>query len=308
MSNVSVEHKIEKIVPATFGRGWTVLRLGLAVVILTAAALKAHQLATTPSLGEDLLHARWFNILVVEFELFFGIWLLFGLLTRLTWLATVGCFAIFTLVSLYKVVLGEASCGCWGVVEVDPKITAGFDLLVVILLITMRPIRGFRVNPFVASEFRGFSRVKVVSVVVLWIVTGTPAFWFAVSFQPAVLAESGELVGDSKMVVLEPERWIGHRFPLMPHLGKMASSQIEVGNWKVVLFHFDCEKCKHVVERASQEERVLLVEVPTEERNQTLFEVQGYVTLPRERHWWVETPVVVILTDGIVRQIANGLD
>ena len=47
---------------------WTVLRFVIATILLTAAVMKAHQLATVPSLGEGLLNARWFNILVVQFE------------------------------------------------------------------------------------------------------------------------------------------------------------------------------------------------------------------------------------------------
>jgi hypothetical protein len=66
---------------------WNILRLLVGCVILTAAILKAYQLATTPDLRSGLLHARWFNIIVVEFELLFGIWLLSGLLQKLTWFA-----------------------------------------------------------------------------------------------------------------------------------------------------------------------------------------------------------------------------
>ena len=120
-------------------RPWAILRLVLGLVILVAAFLKAYQLSTTPSLGEGLLNARWFNILVVEFELFFGIWLLFGLLPRLTWFATVGCFAIFMLVSLYKAVLGEVSCNCFGAMEVNPWITTVFDIVVIGCLLVFRP-------------------------------------------------------------------------------------------------------------------------------------------------------------------------
>jgi hypothetical protein len=65
------EHRVDT------NRRWAVLRFVVAVILLIAAMLKAHQLATTPLLGEGLLHNRWLNIWVVEFELFFGIWLIF---------------------------------------------------------------------------------------------------------------------------------------------------------------------------------------------------------------------------------------
>ncbi|MDR2643810.1 MAG: hypothetical protein LBC74_13570, partial [Planctomycetaceae bacterium] len=78
------------------GKYWKVIRLIVATIILVAAVLKAHQLATTPSLGDGLLHARWFNIFVVEFELFFGVWLILGMLPKLTLLATVGLGMLIT--------------------------------------------------------------------------------------------------------------------------------------------------------------------------------------------------------------------
>ncbi|GHT39060.1 hypothetical protein FACS189427_13290 [Planctomycetales bacterium] len=115
------------------------MRLVVALILLVAAGLKAYQLATVPSLGEGLFHARWFNIFVVEFELFFGVWLLFGMLPKLTWLATTMLFSIFALVSLYKAISGEISCGCFGNVEVNPWITAGVDLAVIGCLLVFCP-------------------------------------------------------------------------------------------------------------------------------------------------------------------------
>lgn len=68
------------------GRNLTqvVLRWILAAILFTAAGPKAHQLATMPSLGAGFPNVRWFNIFVVEFELFSGVWLIFGMLPKLT--------------------------------------------------------------------------------------------------------------------------------------------------------------------------------------------------------------------------------
>ena len=66
-------------------RGYDALRLFLALLLLTAAGLKAHQLATGPLLGPGLLESRWFLVAVVEFELFFGLWLISGLFSFATW-------------------------------------------------------------------------------------------------------------------------------------------------------------------------------------------------------------------------------
>jgi hypothetical protein len=48
---------------------------------------------------------------VVEFELFFGLWLLAGLYPKATSAVTLLCFGGFACVSLYKAISGEATCG-----------------------------------------------------------------------------------------------------------------------------------------------------------------------------------------------------
>jgi len=56
------------------------VRMILGLILLSAAALKRHQLATEPVAETSLFTFRWFMIGVVEFEIFFGLWLLTGLL------------------------------------------------------------------------------------------------------------------------------------------------------------------------------------------------------------------------------------
>jgi uncharacterized membrane protein YphA (DoxX/SURF4 family) len=58
------------------------IRFFVAFVLLIATLFKAYQLSTTPIIGVGIFHARWFNTFVVEFELFFGLWLIFGFLPK----------------------------------------------------------------------------------------------------------------------------------------------------------------------------------------------------------------------------------
>lgn len=287
--------------------GWMFVRLFVAAVLLIAAGLKAHQLATTPSLGDGILEARWFNAFVVEFELFFATWLVFGLLPKLTWLASVGLFSMFATVSAFKGITGEASCGCFGEVAINPWITSTFDVGVVALLVWVRPREVFRCEN--ATEIVSMLRKpQVLGVIALWLCVAGPVTAWMMSFEKTVLAESGELIGNSKMIVLEPEKWIGQRFPLSSHLDSEVGGSAMSGNWDIILFHFDCEKCKHVIENVSQNERTVFLEIPTEESNQALFTLQKYVTLPRDHAWWVQTPIVISLKDGIVQNVSDSLN
>ena len=86
----------------------------LALVLFTAAVMKAVPLATVPVLGEGLFHARWFEFCLVEFEFAFGLWLLGGQLPGWTRLAVIALFSLFGLVSLFKALSGGRFCGCFG--------------------------------------------------------------------------------------------------------------------------------------------------------------------------------------------------
>jgi hypothetical protein len=156
-----------------WNRGWIVMRLVVAFVLLIAAVLKTHQLATTLSLGEGILHARWFNIFVVEFELFFGIWLIFGMLPKLSWFASVGLFSIFLIVSFYKAISGETSCGCFGEIAVNPWIMVVFDVVVIGLLLIFRPYKKQLLDTVTItnSKFNWFFQTLLITVILIFTAT-----------------------------------------------------------------------------------------------------------------------------------------
>ncbi|MDR0703652.1 MAG: hypothetical protein LBF88_01550 [Planctomycetaceae bacterium] len=135
------------------------------VILLLAAGLKA----ATPPLGDGLLHNWLFNVFVVAFELFCGVWLVFGLLPRLTWWVVVGLFLVFWIVSFYKTISGAATCGCWGNVEIPPVYTALLDTLVIGLLWNFRPINTVFCFQSLVDEFLFFKKFQLrkLSLVVL---------------------------------------------------------------------------------------------------------------------------------------------
>ena len=88
------------------------------VLLLAGAVAKGHALATRPATGGSFLDTRWFGIVWMEVELALGVWLLSGLWARRAWAAAVLVFGVFSVVTLAKAVRGDASCGCFGVIEV----------------------------------------------------------------------------------------------------------------------------------------------------------------------------------------------
>ena len=120
--------------------GYCVVRTVLGLLLLVAGGLKVHQLATEPvAAGAGVFAARGWLIVMAEAEIVFGLWMLGGLLPRLTWAAALGCFSLFCGVALYKGLGGVASCGCFGKLSINPWYTLALDVAAVGALVLCRP-------------------------------------------------------------------------------------------------------------------------------------------------------------------------
>ena len=303
-------------------RAYDVLRLVMALVLLAAAGLKAHQLATESILGSGLMESRWFLIGVVEFELLFALWLLSSLLPSpfgrgaggegsfqqggaggegfLTWLTSLVLFSALACVSLYKALSGHATCGCFGTIEVNPWYALTLDAAIVVSLLVFRPpticVPG--VFPVQFSTRAGL-------VCLIWLVFGGYAGFRASVAETAALSDAGEIIGEGDVVVLEPEKWVGKRFPLIEYMDIRAD--VREGEWAVLLYHHNCPKCLETIEelpRIAQRlggARAAAIEVPPISGG-VLTTKPGVVLgrLSDSVAWRVMTPVLVSLQNGIV--------
>jgi len=309
--------------------------MAMAVVLLTAAGLKAHQLMAMPIAGTGLLESRWFMIGVVEFELLFSLWLLSTLLPNVfgtgcplaggvptengtrrvpdtfsgdegfwTWLASTVLFSAFGCVSLWKALGGEATCGCFGSLEVHPWFTTAMDWAFVAALIRFRP-QSPRPRKFPSA----YGLLRVGSVVVIWALVGGPAGFAMATFQPTTLSDAGSITGEGHVVVSEPERWVGMRLPLLNYID--IGEQLVSGEWTVVFYRSGCPDCASLLRdykrRASEEvftSRVALVEVPPYGDADDGSDLPGpnFISgrLSDAREWFIKTPLQVKLADGIV--------
>lgn len=295
------------------GGGYRVVRWLLAVLMLVAAGLKGYQLATEPVSGGGLMDSRWFLMATVEFEIFFGLWLLSGFWPRLTWAAAIACFGLFSVVSLSKALGGAASCGCFGQVQVNPWYTCMLDVAAVAALLRWRPdsIRS-------APELSLAALAKQLATVGgVWLLLAIPAAVAMGRYEPAKVAESGEILGDSQFVVLEPEKWIKKPFPLLEHID--VGGRLGKGEWIVLLFHHDCHSCQdaipayaslgHRLANDAQPTGVALIEMPPygNSHGAGLTESSPCINgrLSESREWFVEAPVEIRLSQGIVTSIAD---
>lgn len=280
--------------------GFDVLRVILGLVLLAAAALKVHELATGPVAETNWLTSRWLLIGVVELEFLLVAWLISGAYARPLWSVTLAVFVIFAGVSLYKAVVGDPSCGCFGRISVNPWYTLIFDLCAISGLLVWRP----------TNRELNANRIRLAPVFLVAALVGIPAAGFMSEFSAGHVSVSGEIGGNEQIVILEPDEWIGKPFPLFSHID--VGEELKTGNWTVVLYHHDCSSCQRAIPqyeriaRMSSSEnsgsRVALIEMPPYAAE------LGTLTSPNspcllghlsdEREWFAAAPLEITLQEG----------
>lgn len=313
--------------------GWQVLRIFLGLILLVAALLKVHELSTTPYL--DKFPPRWVMIVFTELEILFALWLLFvpKRLTQITWLAILGLFSFFTCVTLYKALTGEASCGCFGRVEINPWYTLIFDSIVVGLLLWFRPAGVFREAwrvmlsvRFLRSESGAASLItaRTLGIGAIWLIFCIPSAWSMLSFVEtnthgglSALGQVFEGADGKPVVVLEPKKWVGKEFPLLGHID--IGKRLNEGEWIILLFHHDCPNCQKAIPvyanlgnkflNEGKLTRIALVEVPP------FGDADGVACistpscmkgrLNNSWAWFFQAPIEIQLNDGIVIGVAG---
>ena len=283
-------------------------RFGCVTLLLIAAALKMYQLFTDPGLG--VIHgSRWLQTGLIEYELLLAIWLLAGIalhwgrrVALVTFLGF-GCYAFILGIS------GASSCGCFGKIQVNPWWTFGLDAALVVLLFFWKaqPVR----DDFKPASGRLHFAARVFLVVaVLFAVVGIPAFSIAVRPPGSDLSIESALA-NSRIVILEPETWIGKPFPLTGFIEIPERERLSTGSWIVVFYSHDCPVCqqalpgyKRLAERllsAKEDMHIALIEIPP--YGPTVLSVNQLCCLGRlndSKEWIITTPAEVRVMNGQV--------
>jgi hypothetical protein len=209
------------------------------------------------------------------------------------------CFVGFAGLTAYKAWHGDASCGCFGRVSIAPQYTLVLDVAVVLALLAWRPRREAA-----RSMWR---RAAAVGASVLAL--GIPGGVAMATAHAAAVTDDGALLGRGRFVVLEPETWVGKRFPLLPHID--IGEQLSRGKWIVVLYSHDCSHCQEALPAYRQTAmslagrpdapRVALIELPPyDDRPPPAGDGAPWRAgkLSASREWFAQTPVELALAEG----------
>ena len=297
--------------------GFTQLRYVIAAVLLLAAGLKAYQLATaplppvihgsrfTPLL--ELLNNRYFQMFVVVGEILFALVLVANLWRSWMWLLALIGFSAFTLVSVMKGLSGEASCGCFGPVTVNPWITATFDAAIVGLLLLFRERIDWNVPTL--------DKRKVLAVLIVWLVLAVPALFAMLSLKQVLHATLGtEFVGadGTITVMLEPGTWVGKELPLWNRVDEQSRQMLEKGEWNIVISRKQCEECKRFIKKFGTTVPLALLELDDGSMDSTMHSgIRSMVSvtgsLEIDPNWVILTPLLIKCRDGICVSVGENL-
>ncbi|MBC8481316.1 MAG: hypothetical protein H8D47_01455 [Planctomycetes bacterium] len=324
------------------------------MILIVAAVLKIHQLLAEPIISKTFWESWFFFVMQIPLEIGLGIWLLCGLFRKAGWLLAVSGYTVFIAATAHKVLIGAASCGCFGTVEVNPWITLfAIDVPVVIGLLVFRPV-GCKLLPPPWPSAKHFFGVAIPTFILLPAIVGLLVFnrppdktdkyevlrpeqWItepqpvkspsviepniAENSQQGVITPNDtaaiEVITPQPSSPIKPEVVEQPLWPMLEYID--IADQLTDGIQIVLLYHYDCPNCQEAIPvydqlardmGTDQGLRFVFIYVPP-------FAPDGHDIAPDdtpaltgkmsdEKKWIFETPLVVLLIDGVVVETWQG--
>ncbi len=297
---VSAENQGERLSvlvdePKRRSRAWSdFAERTLGAVLCTAAILKRADSFNSPDESGGMILA----VVGTAVEVVIGVALLLRFRPSISVPAASLFFALMAGVAWFDSVTGAASCGCFGPVEVAPRVMLLFDVgAVATLLWGLRGSGAFsqqRTVALLATCVVGFLiSVGVVSVVQLKQVSQTAAV------SPVGIAAGGTTLLESDLRLAQP-------FILLPYIE--IDAELSQGEWKIIFANSECRTCKQVLRgggcKPEGQERVAVILVNRDEGWTLYKECQAVLgRLVPGKNWNISTPRTFRLSHGRLSRI-----
>ncbi|MCG8450394.1 MAG: hypothetical protein MI725_12565 [Pirellulales bacterium] len=280
------------------------MRWVVGLLLIVAALLKGVQVYLYPAdaLANNVLGVNESRVLLplqISGEFGLGLAAICGLFWRqLRWFA-LAVFASFSCYSLLLALQGATSCGCFGQLKIHPWWTFIIDSIVFIGLVLECFMTRQREQASVARVELS-TRIGLASIITISLFIALGLAWHLAPRQ-ASSKFALQTVGD--LIILDPSSWIGEKFPLLEHI----DIDVSQGRWVLLMHRRDCPKCLEAVPKyerlamVDNECQVALIEVPPHDTQSAAQAKRCLVTrLSDEHEWFVETPIEIQMSDGVV--------
>ena len=271
------------------------------LVLLIAAALKMHEVLTQPFLTDAILESRSFTAIEAILITGLAIWLLSGLFAKAGWILAVVSFVVFCAYTFNQMRIGADTCGCFGAVKVDPKISLFLiDLPIILALILLRP-RGLTLLPPPWPKLMYFISICIFTSVLL----GSMAI-AAYAIVPAQETDT--------YAVIDHDGWVGLPLPMLKQID--VAPELLEGFAVIFLYHDNCPTCREMAPvysemyemlgAAEQDIKFAFIEMPPYgdgSDSPIPVETQCIVgVLDETKKWYGASPILIVTEDGIVKK------
>ena len=166
------------------------------LALLAAAFLKWRQAYMFADFGGFEPWHKPGMILLIAGEILLAFWLVCGMMPAVTKWVAVAVFSGFAMYTAYRWLGGYATCGCFGAVTIDPRITLGVDVAIVGLFLLSRT------PPLGAIDWAVEKRVLRV-VTAAGLVVGVLAGITVATVEPTRLGAGGLAGADGRFIRLD---------------------------------------------------------------------------------------------------------
>lgn len=315
-------------------RLYDVARLCAGTVLLVASVLRVYAWKVQLWHSAGVEGSRAVDISISLGEAVLAAMLICGFRKAVVRWMALASFAAFLVFVALKLLRREADCNCFGDAQVPPVFTFGFDAALLTALFVGIPSAearsvGAKTSSRAALAWRALFFLLLIISPILPLLGPVRV--------PAHLANDGTIGGPSRQVLLEPQSWLGHRWPLLPHVGE--HERLSRGAWLVVLYRDDCDACQKTLTRLNNEYAtaastvrsvatssvakdaavpssqpgLAIVEVPdgsSADHSATIHSVPASVSLKSrletDYQWILPTPSLIWLQDGIVVRVESA--
>ena len=142
-----------------------------------------------------------------------------------------------------------------------------------------------------------------------------PTFILLPTLEYVLVANKPPIASD-KYEVLEVKQWAGQRWYLLDYID--IGERLQTGEWVVLMYHNDCPDCRLAIpeyekmynDLKGNDINMAFIEMPPYgDENQQLVGDNSKAdrgSLSQSKKWFVQTPVIVVLNNGVVLKAWQG--